>query len=231
MPEQNRFIASLPEKDRDQLLSLSEAVSLPIRTPLYEPDQMPPYVYFLTSGVASVLTEMRDGSLTEVGMIGNEGLVGAMQLVGPRMAPPRSMAPLDSTALRIPFTQFKTLFENSVPIHRRVLEFFQEQAYSLAQIAGCLRLHDAEERLARWLLMADDRTGSDQLDFTQEFLAEMLGARRATVTLVAGTLQRAGLIEYRRGRVTIPNRADLEAAACDCYPILKKLHDNLYQSE
>ncbi len=230
MPERNRLLASLPKEDRDQLLSLSTAVTLPIRSSLYEADQLPPYAYFITSGVASVTIEMADGNTTEVSMIGNEGLIGAVQLAGPLPASTRCIAQLDATALRIPLGKLRTLFEESASLRRPVLEFLQQQAYSLAQVAGCLRLHEAEERLARWLLMAQDRTGHDQLDFTQEFLAEMLGARRATVTLVAGALQRAGLIEYRRGRVKILDRTNLEAAACDCYPILKRMHDSLYRT-
>jgi CRP-like cAMP-binding protein len=109
------------------------------------------------------------------------------------------------------------------------LEFVQEQTLSVSQIAGCNRLHEAEARLARWLLMAQDRTRSDVLNFTQEFLAMMLGAQRTTVTLVAGDLQRSGLIEYRRGRVKILNRKSLEEAACDCYKVIKNLYNNLYK--
>jgi hypothetical protein len=109
-----------------------------------------------------------------------------------------------------------------------VLEFVQEQAVSLSQLAGCNRLHGNEERLARWLLMAQDRTHSDTLNFTQEFLAMMLGARRTTVTLIAGVLQRQGLIRYQRGKVKILDRANLEAASCDCYKITKELYASLY---
>ena len=113
-------------------------------------------------------------------------------------------------------------------IRDRTLEFVQEQAVSLSQLAGCNRLHESEERLSRWLLMAQDRTGTDVLDFTQEFLGMMLGSRRTTVTLIAGVLQRSGLIEYRRGRVTILDREGLEATACDCYKITKELYRGLY---
>jgi CRP-like cAMP-binding protein len=105
----------------------------------------------------------------------------------------------------------------------------QEQVSTLSQIAGCHRLHEAEPRLARWLLMAQDRTQSEVLHFTQEFLAEMLGSQRTTVTVIAGDLQRSGLIEYSRGKVRILNRAGLEAAACDCYGVIRELYLNLYQ--
>jgi CRP-like cAMP-binding protein len=119
-------------------------------------------------------------------------------------------------------------FRSSEEIRDRILEFVQEQTFSLGQIAGCHRLHRAEERLARWLLMAQDRVQSDYLYFTQEFLAMMLGARRTTVTVVAGALQESGLIEYRRGHVKILNRENLAAAACECYQVISELYKNLY---
>jgi DNA-binding MarR family transcriptional regulator len=112
---------------------------------------------------------------------------------------------------------------------QRILEMTQEQALSMSQIAACNRLHEAEERLARWLLMAQDRTQSEVLPFTQEFLAEMLGSQRTTVTVIAGALQRSGLIEYTRGHVRILNREELESAACDCYKIIRNLQNNLYK--
>jgi CRP-like cAMP-binding protein len=122
-------------------------------------------------------------------------------------------------------------FQTSPEIHSRILEFVQSQSLSLAQVAGCHRFHEAEERLARWLLMAQDRTQSDSLNLTQEFLGMMLGARRTTVTMIAGAMQRSGLIEYHRGTVSIPNRDNLIAAACDCYPIVRDLFDGLYRKE
>jgi hypothetical protein len=138
---------------------------------------------------------------------------------------------LEGSALRIRLSDLKHAFRSSEEIRDRLLEFVQEQAVSVNQIAGCNRLHEAEERLARWLLMAQDRTQSDVLNFTQEFLAMMLGSRRTTVTLIAGSLQRAGLIEYSRGRVKILDRDHLESAACDCYKIIKELFANLYQQD
>jgi Mn-dependent DtxR family transcriptional regulator len=120
-------------------------------------------------------------------------------------------------------------FRTNEEVRERLLEFVQEQAVSLSQLAGCNRLHDNEERLARWLLMAQDRTQSETLNFTQEFLAMMLGSRRTTVTLIAGLLQRRGLIKYQRGKVKILDRTELETAACDCYQITKELYAGLYR--
>ena len=202
---------------------------MPVKTELYSADRIPAYAYFVTSGIASVVTSLADGGIVEVGMIGNEGVVGSLHVLGPAPVPSRCFAQLAGTALRIPMAEFRAAFSGSEEIRYRLLEFVQEQVSSLGQLAACHRLHEAEERLARWLLMAQDRVQSDVLDFTQEFLAEMLGARRTTVTLVAGTLQHTGLIEYRRGRVKILDRGSLENAACDCYQILQPLFKNLYK--
>jgi CRP-like cAMP-binding protein len=225
----NLFLSSLSLPARELLTSSSTPVPLPLRTSLYEAEQTPTYAYFLTSGIASVVTAMADGGTAEVGLIGSEGLVGSMHLLGPAPIYTSCFIQLEATALRIPYPKLQKAFQGSEEIRDRILEFVQTQATSLGQLAGCHRLHEAEERLARWLLMAQDRVQSDELNFTQEFLAMMLGARRTTVTVVAGALQRSGLIEYRRGRVKILDRESLEAAACDCYKVTQQLYVNLYK--
>ncbi len=224
----NLFLESLSPESRNALLRLCAEVDLPLRKPLYEPGDTPPYAYFMTSGIASVVAMMEDGGMAEVGLIGREGVVGSFQLLGPAKVSTRCFIQLEATALRIRFADLVHIFRTSEEIRDRVLEFVQEQAVSLGQLAGCNRLHGNEERLARWLLMAQDRTHSDTLNFTQEFLAMMLGARRTTVTLIAGVLQRQGLIRYQRGKVKILDRPNLEAAACDCYRIAKELYASLY---
>ena len=226
----NLFLSGLSPSARAQLIASSTSVTLPLRTVLYQAEQTPTHAYFITSGIASVVTAMPDGGTAEVGLIGHEGVVGSFHLLGPAPVSTDCFIQLEATALKIPLLQLQKAFRSSEEIRDRILEFVQSQALSLGQLAGCHRLHEAEERLARWLLMAQDRVESDQLNFTQEFLAMMLGSRRTTVTVVAGALQRSGLIEYRRGRVKIPDRAALEAAACDCYQIIKRLHSALYQS-
>jgi CRP-like cAMP-binding protein len=125
--------------------------------------------------------------------------------------------------------ELRSAFRESEEIQRRILELVQTEAMVLGQVAGCHRLHTSEERLSRWLLMAQDQTQTELLEFTQEFLANMLGARRATVTVVAGALQTAGLIEYHRGHVKVLNRKRLEEAACDCYHVIKALRSGLYR--
>jgi CRP-like cAMP-binding protein len=224
----NLLLKALSAKSRDRLLSRSTAVSLPLKFALYEPEQQPRYGYFLTSGVASVVAQTAEGSSAEVGMIGAEGVAGAIHLLGPGPVSSQCFMQAEGTALRIPFVDLHIAFRDSHEIRERILEFVQVQALSSSQISACHRLHDAEERLSRWLLMVRDRVNSDILGLTQEFLAEMLGSRRTTVTLVAGVLQSSGLIEYRRGRVRIQDRERLEEAACSCYPLLRDLSVNLY---
>jgi CRP-like cAMP-binding protein len=226
----NLFLSSLSSSARETLISASSKVELPLRMALYEAEETPKYAYFITSGIASIVTAMPDGGTAEVGLIGSEGLVGSFHLLGPGRGTTECFIQLEATALRIPLRQLEMEFRTSEEIRDRVLEFVQNQALSLGQLAGCHRLHEAEERLARWLLMAQDRVQSDDLNFTQEFLAMMLGSRRTTVTAVAGELHRKGLIEYRRGRVTILNRQGLEDVACDCYQIIKRLYCDLYKS-
>ena len=227
VPRTNLFLDSLSAESRELLMRQCTELDLPLKKSLYEAENTPRYAYFLTSGIASVVTAMEEGSTAEVGLIGREGVVGSFHLLGPAKVH-TSFIQLEATALRMPFSGLMRAFRSNEEIRDRTLEFVQEQAVSLSLLAGCNRLHESEERLARWLLMAQDRTGTDVLDFTQEFLGMMLGARRTTVTVIAGVLQRSGLIEYRRGKVTILDQESLEAAACDCYKLTKDLYTGLY---
>jgi CRP-like cAMP-binding protein len=224
----NLFLSSLTRKNREHLVRRSTAVPLPVPTVLFETGENPDYAYFMTSGLASVVSDMKDGAAVEVGMHGREGVVSAFQILGSKASPMRCFMQIGGSALRISMADLRAAFQSSEEIREKLLENIQKESLILGQIAACNRLHEAEERLARWLLMVGDRTQSDVLELTQEFLAEMLGARRATVTIVAGALQRAGLIEYHRGRVKIVDREGLETAACDCYRIVHDLRDDVY---
>jgi CRP-like cAMP-binding protein len=226
---ENLFLSSISEANRDSLLANSTPVELPLRTALYEAEQTPKFAYFMTSGIASVVTTMAEGGTAEVVIIGREGLVGSIHLLGTAPVQTRCFMQLTGSALRIPLSDLREAFRSSEEIRDRILEFVQFQTSCISQIAGCNRLHGAEERLARWLLMVHDRIDSDILNLTQEFLAVMLGAQRTTVTVVAGALQESGLIEYRRGHVKIKNRESLEEAACDCYQVTKRLYAGLYK--
>ena len=218
----NLFLSALSAASRDLLLAQCVEVDLPLKKSLYDAEKIPRYGYFLTSGIASIVTSMEDGATAEVGLVGREGVIGSLHIIGPASVSTDCFVQLTATALRLPFPELVKAFRSNEEIRDRMLEFVQEQALSLSQLAGCNRLHENEERLARWLLTAMDRTQSDVLNFTQEFLGEMLGARRTTVTVIAGVLQRSGLIEYQRGRVKILDRDNLQAAACDCYQVTKK---------
>jgi len=163
-----------------------------------------------------------------VGLWGREGLVESFHLLGNARIPHRCIAHMEGTALRMPFNELQREFNESEELRNCVLQGVQSQAAILGQLAGCNRLHEAEARLARWLLMVRDRAESDTFLITQEFLAIMLGARRTTVTAAAGELQRRGLIHYSRGRIHVSNAAGLENVACECYPTIRDLYSSFY---
>jgi CRP-like cAMP-binding protein len=190
---------------------------------LYRAGEKPKFAHFMTSGLASVVTTMSDGRTSEVGIWGRESLVESTHLLGAVKVPNNCFMQVPGTALRMRFSDIQEEFNSSEPFRTLVLQSIQIQGLTLAQLAACNRLHEAEERLARWLLMVEDRVGENSYSLTQEFLGDMLGARRTTVTLAAGTLQQSGLITYRRGRIRILDRANLEAAACECYQTVRKL--------
>jgi CRP-like cAMP-binding protein len=202
-------------------------VSLPTGATVYEPHQVPRFAHFLTSGIASVVTSMKDGGTVETGMWASEGLAECMHLSGGDRVPSRCFMQIGGTALRMPFADLENELETLQPLRDAIQRSIQTQALILSQLVACNRLHEVEERLARWLLMLSDRVQSDEFHITQEFLAEMLGSRRTTVTMSAGALQRIGLIEYQRGRVHILDRERLEAAACECYFVIHKLANGL----
>jgi len=190
------FLKALSEDNRSSLLSQSVHMPLPVGTVLYEAQETPRYAYFITSGMASVVAAMADGATAEVGVVGREGVIGSLQIMGPALAPTRCFMQLEGSGLRILLSDLRKAFGGSEEIRERILEFLQEQTMCLSQIAGCHRLHEAGQRLARWLLMVRDCTQSDLLSLTQEFLGMMLGSRRTTVSAAAAELQGAGLIEY-----------------------------------
>jgi CRP-like cAMP-binding protein len=226
--ERSLFLKSLSLDDRKLVLAHCRPVPLRLHAILYEPGEIPSHAYLITAGFASIVTSMPDGATVEVGVIGREGVAGSIHLLGPSVISTRCLVQLEGTALAIPLARLAYLFAQSTAIRGRLLEFVQSQDASLGQIAACHRLHLAEERLARWLLMVQDRVESDVLDLTQEFLADMLGSRRTTVTKAAGILEEGGAIEFRRGRIRIVDRQKLVAAACLCYPVVRSLLTRLY---
>jgi CRP-like cAMP-binding protein len=218
----NGILSLLPDVSATLRTRLTP-VSLPAGTPLYEPYESPKFAHFLTSGVASVITSMRDGGCTETGMWGKEGLVECMHLGDSRRVPSRCFMQVGGTALRMPFAELEAEYFATEELRLTIEQTIRTQYLILGQLMACNRLHEAEPRLARWLLMLRDRLNEDSVAITQEFLAEMLGSRRTTVTAVAGALQRSGLIAYQRGRLRILDHAGLEQAACECYGVIQTL--------
>ncbi len=225
---QSLFLASLGPESRSWLLARSTSMSLPIRTVLYAAERKPTFAYFITSGMASVVTSMKNGGTAEVGVIGREGVVGCLHLLGPARVATDCFIQITATALRIRFADLQYAYQNFADVRARIMEFVQQQILTLGQVAGCNRLHGAEERLARWLLAVGDHTQTEEFHITQEFLAQMLGSKRTTVTVVAAGMQQIGLITYSRGRIRILDRPNLEAASCECYPVTRAFYRSLY---
>jgi CRP-like cAMP-binding protein len=193
---------------------------LKVKTVLFEPGEVVDAVYFPLDGVVSLVTPLEDGAIVEVATIGNEGLVGVPVVLGGSLAV-RAISQVAGRSLTMSASDFLDEMANSQPVSRLVQNYVQALFGQISQAAACNRLHSSEERLSRWLLMSHDRVGKDEFIITQEFLGQMLGARRATVTLAAGILQRAGLIRYHRGHIEIVDRDGLEDVSCECYRVIR----------
>jgi CRP-like cAMP-binding protein len=226
----NLLLETLSPACRSSLLLQLKPVTLPAREVLYESDKTPKYAHFMTSGIASVVSSMSNGTCAEVGIWGKEGLVESFHLLGNARIPTQCYIQMAGTALRMPFKDLQKEFQENHELHDVVLQGVQSHGFIQGQLAACNRLHEAEGRLARWLLMVSDRVESDSFYLTQEFLATMLGSRRTTVTAAAGTLQRNGLIHYSRGQINIVDPKGLRDIACECYPTVKDLYSNFYSS-
>ena len=218
----NEILLALPRAERDAVLPKLEFVRLDLHYVLHEAGETLRSAYFCNSGMFSVLNVMPDGKSVEVGLIGKEGFSGTPLVAGFRTSHTRTVVQADATAFRVDADVLRAALPNCPKLERQLNRYAQLLAVQVTQIAACNRLHEVNERLARWLLMTQDRVGSEHLPLTQEFLAQMLGTRRSSVTVSAGTLQKAGLIAYTRGNVTIHDRRKLEEAACDCYGLLQR---------
>jgi CRP-like cAMP-binding protein len=217
---ENHLLACLPSPDRDRILAKLVPNFLKVKTVLFEPGEVVDAVYFPLDGVVSLVTPLEDGAIVEVATIGNEGLVGVPVVLGGSLAV-RAISQVAGRSLTMSASDFLDEMANSQPVSRLVQNYLQALFGQISQAAACNRLHSSEERLSRWLLMSHDRIGKDEFIITQEFLGQMLGARRATVTLAAGILQRAGLIRYHRGHIEIVDRDGLEDVSCECYRVIR----------
>lgn len=213
----NKILLGLLKEECSAFLSKMEFVSLPAPTILNEIGKPIKSVFFLNSGLASVLSIMADGKTVEVGLCGKEGFVGIPLSAGLRSSPTRTIMQVDGSGFRIAAEDLVVGLREVPELAASLQRFAQEMALQASQVAACNRVHNIDERLARWLLMSQDRLGGDVIPLTQEFLAHMLGTRRASVTVAAGHLQKAGMIAYKRGSVKVENRSQLENACCECY--------------
>ncbi len=218
-PFKNKVLAALPKSELSRLLPKLSPVNLPQGKALLEGES--PYAYFLEDGMASVVVSVANGDTVEVGLIGFEGVVGIPILLGTGSTPGSTFMQIGGYGHRIEAQFLAQEFEKPGELRRYLQKYIQGFMAYTAQTAVCNRLHNIEERLARWLLSCRDRIDSDVLRLTHEFLGQMLGSPRTTVTLAAGLLQRAGMIHYSRGTVTIRNRVALEKTACECYKIVR----------
>ncbi len=220
-PVSNAVLLSLPEDEYALLRPHLELVELPQHQILFEPAQKIDFAYFPNSGMTSLVISVSDGRSVEVGIVGKEGMVGTPLAAGMRSGPCRAIMQIAGCGFRIRSEVLQDALLDAPVLRLCLNRYGLRQGLEVAQIAACNRLHEIEQRLARWLLMCQDRVDSACLPLTHEFLAEMLGSARPTVTLASGTLQRAGLIQNMRGTVKILNRKQLEGAACECYGIIQ----------
>ena len=221
----NRLLAGLPVKDQQDLLADCEQIQLIFDEPLYAAGERISHVYFPISSFISLVTPLESGSGLEVGLIGDEGILGITLILGVEVSPFQALVQGQGLALRIPTDVFLKKLELIPALQQNLKRYLYVSICQLAKAAACCRIHVVEARLARWLLMTQDRAHSETLHITHVFLAYMLGVRRVGITKAASSLQRQKLISYRRGIITIIDRIGLEAVSCGCYQNDKKIYE------
>jgi CRP-like cAMP-binding protein len=229
-PKGNRLLAALPEENYQALLPFLEPVPLPLGMALYESGGAQGYVYFPTSSIVSLLYVLENGSSAEIAVTGCEGLVGIALFMGGETTPSRAVVQSAGHGYRLRAAVLRKAFENGGALQLLLLRYTQALITQMTQTAVCNRHHSIDQQLCRWLLLSLDRLPANELVMTQELIANMLGVRREGVTEAAGRLQADGLIEYNRGRITVLDRAHLEARVCECYAVVKKEYDRLLPS-
>src|SRR6202012_1001699 len=221
----NRLLKALPEPELKKWVPELEAVELPLGQGLYEPGVRLSHVYFPTTAIVSLLYVMEDGASAEIAVVGNEGIVGISLFMGGESTPSRAVVQSAGQGFRLKSAIMKDEF-NGAMLHL-LLRYTQALITQMAQTAVCNRHHSLDQQLCRWLLLSLDRLEGDELVMTQELIANMLGVRREGVTESALKLQRAGLIRYSRGHITVLDRVGLESRSCECYAVVKKEYDRL----
>lgn len=224
---QNLLLESLPEETRARLKKLLEPVGMPKRADVYRPGHTPRYAYFLTSGMASIVLSTSEGLGMEIGIVGHEGTTAWLHLLGKLPVTSHGFMQIEGTGLRMPMSDLRREYEADAALRQAIDAYAQHQTLVAQQLIVCNRKHSVEQRLARWLLMVQDRVGTLDLPLTQEFLAEMLGSRRTSVGVAIGELERRKLLVSHRGHVSIADDAGLRKASCECYGVLRGLLEAL----
>ena len=228
LPTKNHLLAALHATDYERLLPHLESVPLPLGWALYEPDKPMLHVYFPTSGIVSLLNVMENGASAEIAITGNEGLIGISLFMGGDSTPSRAVVQSAGQAYRLPAKILQQEFERGGELQHLLLRYTQALITQMAQTAVCNRHHKVDQQLCRWLLLSLDRLSSSDVPMTQELIANMLGVRREGVTEAAGNLQKAKIIQYQRGNISVLDRAKLEQRACECYGVVKRETDRLF---
>jgi CRP-like cAMP-binding protein len=225
--KQNHLLAALPEAEWQRWLPELEPVEMSLSQVVYESGATLRHVYFPTTAIVALLYVMQDGASAEIAVIGNEGLVGISSFMGGDSTPSRAVVQSAGQGIRMEAEILKREFARSVPVLHVLLRFTQALLTQMAQTAVCNRHHSVDQQLCRWLLLSLDRLQGEELAMTQELIANMLGVRREGVTESALKLQKAGIICYSRGHITVLDRAGLEKRTCECYAVVKKEYDRL----
>ncbi len=226
-PEHNHLLAALPAEEFARLSPNLELIPMPLGEVLYESGGRLSHVYFPTTAIVSLLYVMEDGASAEIAVVGNEGIVGISLFMGGETTPSRAVVQSKGYGYRLRSQVLKQEFNRSGPVLRLLLRYTQALITQMTQTAVCNRHHNLDQQLCRWLLLSIDRLPGNELTMTQELIANMLGVRREGVNAAAMKLQRAGLISYSRGRMTVLDRPGLEQAVCECYAVVKKEYDRL----
>lgn len=223
----NQLLAALPEDVFLRLTPHMQKVDLPLGRILHEPDEPISTVYFPVQAMISLVQVMKNGSTIEAGIVGNDGIVDCAVYLGDASSSSRALVQMAGNAIALPTQVLKAEFNRNGPLQAVLLRYVKALLAQLSQTAACNRFHSIEERLARWLLQSQDLTQASKLHLTQDFLSSMLGVRRASVTVAAGALQAAGLIQYNRGHIEIIDRESLKTAACECYDVIRAEYSRL----
>lgn len=230
-PKQNHLLEAIPEAEWERFASHLAPVSLALGDVIYESGTEQPYIYFPTDSIVSLLYVMEDGASAEIAIVGNEGLVGISLFMGGGTTPSRAVVQSAGYAFRMRAQFVRDEFILAGKVQQLFLRYTQALLTQMGQTAVCNRHHTVDQQLCRWLLMSLDRLSSNELTMTQELIANMLGVRREGVTEAAGKLQRAGLIRYNRGRITVLDRLRLESMSCECYEVVRKEFARLLPSQ